>query len=1071
MRPKILDYFDFEKANVLLEGFNQSTGFVTAILDLDGTILSKSGWRQICTDFHRKNPKTAANCSISDTELANKVEGDEKYHFYECLNGLVDVKAPIVIKGEHIANLYSGQFFFDHPDLNFFINQAKTYGFDETSYLEALAKVPIVSKEKVEEAMKFLLDIVETLIEITNEKIEQIELNEKIRKNETDLLESQAQLKQTIGDLIESQRIAHLGTWRLDISTNQVVWSEELYKMYGFDPSIPPPPYTEHMKLFTPESWGKLSTALERTSKLGIPYELELETVKPDGSNGWMWVRGEAEKDSNGIIVTLHGAAQDITERKKIEYVLRESEEKFQLLFTQAPVAYLALDSKAHFIEVNEKWLDTFGYNKEEVIGKWFGDFLCPEYVDAFRQRFEQFKDNGHITSEVEILSKDGRKLLIAFTGKIAYETNGEFRQTHGIMQDITEQRRVEKALIESEKKYSSYIESAPNAVYITDNKGRYLDVNETMTLMTGYSREELLKMNWRDLTADESINIAEEQYRILTENGSLKCQLQYVHKNGSKRWRSLDAVKLSEDKYLSFSSDTTERKQIEDALRKSEERFRVAQEISPDGFTILHPVRNETGETVDFAWVYENQAIAHINQTDPQKVIGKRLLDLFPSHSGTSIFEAYKIVADTGETQIIEEINVGDVISKPIWLRLVVESMGEDIAILSQDISERKKREIELQDSEERFRLLVETAPDAVFLLMDLSVSYANPAAVRMLKAGSLEDLTGRPITTWIHQSYLPGDEEHLRVLLEERKPIAPIEQIFVLPEGTEIPVEITAKPIQCQNAPGALIYVRDQTEQKQREEKRLADIFQTRQQQKLESIGTLASGVAHEINNPIMGILNYAQLIIDEKPDSSISEFAQEIIWESNRIAEITKDLLYYSRQQKQTHSPADINDIIQRTLSLINGVLKKDQIEVKILTSDDLPTVKCRSQQIQQILMNLLTNARDALNEKYPDRDPDKMIIIETHLFEDQGRRWMRITIEDHGNGIPKEAQVNIFDPFYTTKSREIGTGLGLSISYGLARDHHGQLNFETMEGQFTKFHLIIPVDNGWDLEKEV
>jgi diguanylate cyclase (GGDEF)-like protein len=131
--------------------------------------------------------------------------------------------------------------------------------------------------------------------------------------------------------------------------------------------------------------------------------------------------------------------------------------------------------------------------------------------------------------------------------------------------------------------------------------------------------------------------------------------------------------------------------------LRSSEERFRVAQEISPDGFTILHPVRNETGKTIDFTWVYENQAIARINQTDPQKVIGKRLLDLFPSHSGTSIFEAYKKVADTGETQIIEEINVGEVISRPIWLRLVIVSMGEDIAILCQDITKRKKVEFEL--------------------------------------------------------------------------------------------------------------------------------------------------------------------------------------------------------------------------------------------------------------------------------------------------------------------------------------------------------------------------------------
>lgn len=129
----------------------------------------------------------------------------------------------------------------------------------------------------------------------------------------------EVQLQQNMDDLLESQRIAHLGTWRLNLATNQVVWSDELYKMYGFDPTIPPPPYTEHMKLFTPESWDKLSTSLEQTSTSGIPYELELETVTKDGLNGWMWVRGEAVKDSNGNITGLWGAAQDITERKKNE--------------------------------------------------------------------------------------------------------------------------------------------------------------------------------------------------------------------------------------------------------------------------------------------------------------------------------------------------------------------------------------------------------------------------------------------------------------------------------------------------------------------------------------------------------------------------------------------------------------------------------------------------------------------------------------------------------------------------------------------------------------------------------
>jgi len=120
-------------------------------------------------------------------------------------------------------------------------------------------------------------------------------------------------------DLIESQRIAHVGSWRLDIKSNQVVWSEELYKMYGFDPALPPPPYTEHQKLFTHESWDRLSAALNKTRDKGIPYELELETVLKDGSHGWMWVHGQTLLNTKGEIIGLRGAAQDITERKLAE--------------------------------------------------------------------------------------------------------------------------------------------------------------------------------------------------------------------------------------------------------------------------------------------------------------------------------------------------------------------------------------------------------------------------------------------------------------------------------------------------------------------------------------------------------------------------------------------------------------------------------------------------------------------------------------------------------------------------------------------------------------------------------
>jgi len=183
MKLKILDLIDFEKVDALLEGFNKTTGFVTAILDLEGNVLSKSGWRQMCIDFHRINPETSKKCTISDTVLAGKLAAGEKYHFYKCMNGLVDVAVPIVIKGEHIANLFSGQFFFEEPDSNFFDKQAEKYGFDKSIYLKALGDVPIVSEEKVKTAMDFLLNMTQMISEMTFQKMEQMELNEALIKS------------------------------------------------------------------------------------------------------------------------------------------------------------------------------------------------------------------------------------------------------------------------------------------------------------------------------------------------------------------------------------------------------------------------------------------------------------------------------------------------------------------------------------------------------------------------------------------------------------------------------------------------------------------------------------------------------------------------------------------------------------------------------------------------------------------------------------------------------------------------------------------------------------------------
>ncbi|MHB1154353.1 MAG: HD domain-containing phosphohydrolase [Eubacteriales bacterium] len=200
----------------------------------------------------------------------------------------------------------------------------------------------------------------------------------------TEYKKIETQLQQNIDDLLESQQIAHLGTWRLNLATNQVVWSQELYNMYGFDPTIPPPPYTEHMKLFTPESWDKLSTSLEYTRTCGIPYELELETVIIDGSNGRMWVRGEAIRDSNGNITDLRGAAQDITERKKIEETLVHAHDLMSYIIEHNRSAVAVHDRDLKYLYVSQRYLDVYQIKEKDIIGKHHYD-VFPDLPQKWR--------------------------------------------------------------------------------------------------------------------------------------------------------------------------------------------------------------------------------------------------------------------------------------------------------------------------------------------------------------------------------------------------------------------------------------------------------------------------------------------------------------------------------------------------------------------------------------------------------------------------------------------------------------------------------------------------------------
>jgi PAS domain S-box-containing protein len=416
-----------------------------------------------------------------------------------------------------------------------------------------------------------------------------------------------------------------------------------------------------------------------------------------------------------------------------------------------------------------------------------------------------------------------------------------------------------------------------------------------------------------------------------------------------------------------------------------------------------------------------------------------------------------------------------GSEVATLISPQLIVDAKGVfrgSFATIS-EITKLKEVEYQLRSEKELAQKYLDIAGVMLVVLdRDGCIVMINKRGLEILGYADDSELLGRD---WF-STCLPSDATESvrsvfdRLMAGKAEPVEYYENNVLTKDGVSriIAWHNTVMSDAAGTPAGTLSSGNDITDAHLAELERIAMESHLRQGQKLESIGTLASGVAHEINNPLTGIINYAQLIHDRIEDPKLSDFAEGIIEEGNRVATIVKSLLSFSRQESERHSPADISDLLDSTLSLIGSVLRKDQIQLQLEIEPNLPLIKCRSQQIQQVLLNLLTNARHALNERYPEYDEDKILRVTIEVIEKEEQPWLRTVIEDHGAGIPQTIIDRVFDPFFSTKPRETGTSLGLSISYGLVREHHGQLLVESEPNVYTRFTMELPVETSWSLE---
>ena len=409
-------------------------------------------------------------------------------------------------------------------------------------------------------------------------------------------------------------------------------------------------------------------------------------------------------KQENSSLRKLY--QKDTSELKQSKKELHESEERFRLLFKKAPLAYQSLDIDGNFIEVNQTWSDTLGYTHEEIIGKWFGDFLSHDYQDAFRERFQIFKAKGKIHSEFEMVHKTGNILFIAFEGKIVFDLNGEFKQTHCILQDITERKRSEDRLKKSEEILKFYTDNSPMAVVEWDSDFIVTKWTGESEKMFGWSAEETIGKPIMDLNLifEADIPIVQNTMERLT-NG-LNKQVVSTNRNYRKdrsiitcEWYNTILAKQN-GKMLSVLSqvlDITDRKQAEENLLESEEKYHLLFKNMNSGFQLSEAIVDENNIPVDFRYLDGNNQMKLFTGFSIEEVRGKTIKHLIPDLD-INMIKRFGNVVLTGEEMKFEYFSPA--FSK--YFKICAYSPRKDLlAIIFDDITEQKLAEKALKESE----------------------------------------------------------------------------------------------------------------------------------------------------------------------------------------------------------------------------------------------------------------------------------------------------------------------------------------------------------------------------------
>lgn len=758
-------------------------------------------------------------------------------------------------------------------------------------------------------------------------------------------------------------------------------------------------------------------------------------------------------------------ANKQFSDRLEAEKALREIEIRNRSFLEAIPDLMFIFSRDGIFLDYHAADKNVPALDPGRFLGKSIRDMLPADLVEKLLYSFEKAQETKQTQVIEHVLEMPGGRRH--FEARVT--AMDDLRQLT-IVRDITERKITEEALQNAEIRFIQVTENIGELIWEVDSDGLYQYCSPAVERILGYPPEEMIgKKHFFDFfTPDVKEKLKEEACAVFREKRSFQNFINpNLHKNGDVVILETSGTPIVDDRgnllgYRGSDTDITERKRAEDTLKESEANYRQLFENSP---VAIYRIDFKTGKILKANDVFfrylgcNREDLSSFSIYDRLSESSKKLFleRLEKMWRGEKVPEAveYEIFDATGTPRFVHLQN-----------KNTYDDQGYIVAsdVVAHDVTERRRAENELRESEAKFRSLIEHALNCI-LILDLkgTILFVNHATAQTIEADDAESLVGRNVMEFIAEESVEDVAKDFLELQQGHDGYLAQYHLRSL-RGQRVYVESVGKLITYEGKQAVLASLLDVTKRIQAEEEQKILRDQLTQAQKMESVGRLAGGVAHDFNNMLSVIIGNTEMAMHKvRRTDPLYRTLQQIMNAGNRSADLTRQLLAFARKQTVSPKVLDLNDTVAGMLKMLQRLIGED-IALIWHPGHTLWKVRIDPSQIDQLLANLTVNARDAI-------ESTGRIVIETsnELCDDAfctGRvecipgEYVMLAVTDNGQGMGKETLSNIFEPFFTTKKEGQGTGLGLATVYGIVKQNGGFIEVHSEPQQGATFKIYLP-----------